>query len=319
MPGVRDAAVAYAGPTNPSWTISFWVDGRPEPAGNVRPEAQYRPVSPGYFRTAGIPLVRGRDFTDLDDSKSAGVVIVNQSFADQHFPGEDPIGQVLQIGSWWDDIAIDRWVIVGLAPDVRYFGRESETLPGYYFPHAQRPMTDMALLVRVDGDIADVLPLIRQEVWSFDGSVPVERVSPSEQTLVASVAGRRFNTILLGVFGGVALLLAAVGLYGVLSYTVSQRTHEMGVRVSLGAQPADVRRLVVMQGLRLALGGLALGLVAAFGFNRLASSLLFGVTEGDPVTLATVSGLLIGVAALASYLPARRATRIDPVTALRAD
>ena len=142
---------------------------------------------------------------------------------------------------------------------------------------------------------------------------------PEPVHLVASVAGRRFNTILLGVFGGVALLLAAVGLYGVLSYTVSQRTHEMGVRVSLGAQPADVRRLVVMQGLRLALGGLALGLVAAFGFSRLASSLLFGVTEGDPVTLATVSGLLIGVAVLASYLPARRATRIDPVTALRAD
>lgn len=319
MPGVRDAAIAYAGPTNPSWTIGFWVDGRPEPAGNVRPEAQYRPVSPGYFRTAGIPLVRGRDFTDLDDSKSTGVVIVNQAFADQHFPGEDPIGQVLLIGSWWEDIAIARWEVVGLAPNVRYFGRESETLPGYYFPHAQRPMTDMVLLVRVDGDIADVLPLIRQEVWSFDGSVPVERVSPSEQALVTSVAGRRFNTILLGVFGGVALLLAAVGLYGVLSYTVSQRTHEMGVRVSLGAQPADVRRLVVMQGLRLALGGLALGLVAAFGFSRLASSLLFGVTEGDPVTLATVSGLLIGVAVLASYLPARRATRIDPVTALRAD
>ena len=319
MVGVRDAAVAYAGPTNPSWTTSFWVEGRPEPAGNVRPEAQYRPVSPEYFKTAGIPLLRGRDFTDLDDAKAPGVVIINQAFADMHFSAEDPIGQVVLLGSWWEGTPTDRWEIVGLAPDVRYFGRESETLPGYYFPHAQRPMTDMTLLVRVEGDIADVLPLIREEVWSFDTTVPVENVSPTEQALEASVSGRRFNTILLGVFGGVALVLAAVGLYGVLSYTVSQRTHEMGVRMSLGAQPNDVRRLVVAQGLRLALGGLALGLLAALGFSRLASSLLFGVSESDPVTLATVSGLLVVVALLASYVPARRATRIDPVSALRAD
>ena len=317
--GVRDAAVAYAGPTNPSFTTSFWVEGRPEPAGSPRPEAQYRPVSPGYFRTAGIPLERGRDFTDLDDAKAPGVVIINQAFADRHLPGEDPVGQVLLLGSWWEGTPTDRWEIVGLAPNVRYFGRESETLPGFYFPHGQRPMTDMTLLVRAEGDIANILPPIREAVWSFDATVPVENVSATEQALAASVAGRRFNTVLLGIFGAVALILAAVGLFGVLSYTVSQRTHEMGVRMSLGAQPGDVRRLVVAQGLRLALGGLALGLLAAIGFSRLASSLLFEVTESDPVTLATVSGLLLVVALMASYIPARRATRIDPVPALRAD
>ena len=319
LPGVTDAAVAYASPTNPSWTTSFWVEGRPEPAGNVRPEAQYRPVSPEYFKTAGIQLLRGRDFTNLDDANAPGVVIINQAFAGRHFPGEDPIGQVLLLGSWWDGTPTGRWEIVAMAPNVRYFGRESQTLPGYYFPHAQRPMTDMTLLARLDGDIADVLPLIRNEVWSFDATVPVENVSPTERALAASVAGRRFNTILLGIFGVVALMLAGGGLFGVLSYTVSQRTHEMGVRVSLGAQPSDVRRLVVAQGLRLALGGLALGLLGAVGFARLTSSLLFGVTEGDPVTLASVSGLLVVVALLASYFPARRATRVDPVNALRAD
>ena len=319
MPGVRDAAVAYAGPTDPSWTTGFWIEGRPEPAGNVRPEAQHRPVSPEYFQTAAIPLVRGRDFTDLDDAKAPGVVIVNQAFADRHLPGEDPVGQVLLLGSWWEGTPTGRWEIVGLAPNVRYFGRESETLPGFYFPHGQRPMTDMTLLVRAEGDIADILSSIREAVWSFDAGVPVENVSATEQALVAGVAGRRFNTILLGIFGAVALVLAAMGLFGVLSYTVSQRTHEMGVRVSLGAQPSDVRRLVVAQGLRLALGGLALGLLGAFGFARLTSSLLFGVTESDPVTLVTVSGLLVLVALLASYFPARRATHVDPVNALRAD
>ncbi|MGD8359984.1 MAG: ABC transporter permease [Gemmatimonadota bacterium] len=320
IPGVTSAAFGYAPPTRPSWTTGFTIRGRPVPDPGQVPEASYRPVTPGYFDAAGIRLLRGRDFTPDDGPTAPGVVIVNQAFADTHFPDGDALGSVILKESWWEGTPEGEWTIVGIAENVRFGGRDGPTpLPGFYFPHAQRPMTDMWLLIRTQRDIADVTRGVREAIWRHDPTIPLETVYAMSTELEDLVGPRRFSAALMTVFGLVALGLAAGGLFGVLSYTVSRRTHEMGVRMSLGAAASDVRRLVLRQALRLTIGGLVLGLMGAVATGRFVASLLFGVGGMDPPTLTAVALLLVAVSLLASFVPARRATRVDPAKALRVE
>jgi predicted lysophospholipase L1 biosynthesis ABC-type transport system permease subunit len=222
--------------------------------------------------------------------------------------------------SWWEGTPEGEWTIVGIAENVRFGGRDGPApLPGFYFPHAQRPMTEMWLLVRTQRDIADVTRAVREAIWRHDPTIPLETVYAMSTELQDSVGPRRFSAALMTVFGLVALGLAAGGLFGVLSYTVSRRTHEMGIRMSLGAAASDVRRLVLRQALRLTIGGLVLGLVGAFATGRFVTSLLFGVGGMDPPTLTAVALLLVAVSLLASFVPVRRATRVDPAKALRVE
>ena len=259
------------------------------------------------------------DFELADRSDAPGVVIVNASFVAAHFPDEDPIGRTLTKESWWEGTPQGDWTIVGVVEDVRYGGREAATRPAFYFPHAQRPMTDMSLVFRTGRDLAEVLPLVRESIWRTDPTIPLESVRAASADLDVAVASRRFSTGLMGSFGVIALLLAAGGLFGVLSYAVTSRTREMGIRMSLGAQVGDVRRMVVGQAMRLVGGGLALGLLGVVVADRMVASLLYGVEGTDAMTLTVVASLMVLIGVISAYGPARRATRVDPVQALRID
>jgi putative ABC transport system permease protein len=319
-PRVNSATFAYEHPISEGWTSSFAIAGRPHPPRGLEPESRIRPVWPGYFRTVGLPLLRGRDVTDRDRFGAPGVVVVNQAFVRRHFPKEEAIGQTIDRQAPWWPGQPTQFTIVGVVGDEPFLGLGREADPATYYPHAQFPMNDMWLVVRVDGgDPAAIAPALRERIWRVDPDLPVERISTLNEVLGASVATPRFNAALLSIFAAAALLLAAVGIYGVLSYTVTQRTGEIGVRMALGAERRQVVRDVVGQGTALALVGAGIGLVGAFGLGRVLRTLLVGVSAQDPAIFATVPGTLIVVAILASWLPARRASRIQPVEALRYD
>ncbi|MBC7792046.1 MAG: ABC transporter permease [Anaerolineae bacterium] len=315
-PGARSVAIAFEHPLSEGWTSSFGIAGRQPSVQGLEPEARVRPVSPGYFRTVGVSLLKGRDITDRDVAGAPGVVIINDAFARRHFPGEDPIGKRIERGAWWPDMP-NSFEIVGVVADERFLGLQTAADPATYFPHAQFPMSDMYLLVRTRADAAAFTAMVRREVWALDRDLPIENIRTMESILGESVAQPRFNTSLLGLFAGVALLLAAIGIYGVLSFMAAQRTNEIGIRMALGAQRSSVVRLVVGQGMLLALLGVALGLLAAFWLTRILSTLLFQVSTTDPGIFGGGALLLSTVALIAAYLPARRASRVDPVTALR--
>jgi putative ABC transport system permease protein len=301
------------------WTSSFAIAGRPEPPRGLAPESRVRPVWPGYFKLIGLPLLRGRDVTDQDRFGAPGVVVVNEAFVRRHFPTGEPIGQTVdRWDSWWPGQPT-RFTIVGVVADEPFMGLGREAEPATYYPHMQFPMNDMWVVARVDGDVASVAPALRERIWRVDRDLPVERMSTLNELVGASVAAPRFNAALLSIFAAAALLLAAVGIYGVLSYTVTQRTGEIGVRMALGAERRQVVRDVVGHGTSLALVGAAIGLAGAFGLARVLRTLLVGVSAQDPAIFTTVPATLVLVAILASWLPARRASRIHPVEALRYD
>lgn len=296
--------------------VTFETDGRPTAKGE-RPSAEFRTASPNYFRAMSIPLLKGRDFTARDDMKSPGVVIVNETLARQIFPGEDPIGKRIKPGmSVGNDPALMR-EIVGVVGDVKHQSLSSEAGAEVYVPHAQIPFGGMTLVARTGIDPQSLAATMRNEVNKLDKDIPVYNIRTLDDYLAASVAQPRFNTLLLGIFAGVALFLTMIGLYGVISYSVTERTHEIGIRVALGAQTSDVLKLVVKQGMWLALIGVGVGLAAALALTRLLASLLYDVSATDPVTFIGVSLLLIAVALLACLVPARRAMKVDPMTALR--
>jgi putative ABC transport system permease protein len=270
-------------------------------------------VTPAYFDTMGIRVLKGRAFDERDTAGSTPVIIINESLAREIFPGEEPLGK--RIRSWRDENVLRE--IVGVTQDVRYFGRDDELRGLVYVPHAQDSWRSMVLAVRTASDPAGFAGVIRNAISSFDKDLAVSRVQTMTQVLDDSVAGPRFNMMLLAVFAGVAMVLAAVGIYGILSYAVAQRTHEIGVRMALGARATDVLRLVVAQGLKLTLVGVAIGLGAAFAVTRVMESLLYEVSATDPLTFMAIALLLVGVALVASFIPARRATRVDPMVALR--
>jgi putative ABC transport system permease protein len=316
-PGVRGVTFALEHPISEGWTSSFVIVGRPQPPRGREPESRIRPVSPGYFKLIGLPILRGRDVTERDHMGAPGVVVVNAAFVRRHFPKEDPIGRVIDRGQAWWPGQPAQFTIVGVVADEPFMGLGREADPATYYPHAQFPFSDMWVIARADGNVASVAPAIRERIWRVDRDLPVERVASFDELLGASVAAPRFNAAVLSIFAAAALLLAAVGIYGVLSYTVTQRTGEIGVRMALGAERRQVVRDVVGQGTILALVGAVIGLVGAFGLARVLRTLLVGVSAQDPAIFATVPGTLILVAILASWLPARRASRIQPVEALR--
>jgi predicted permease len=263
-----------------------------------------------------IPLLKGRDFTDHDDMKSAPVIIVNETLAKKFFPNGDALGKHIRPGfSTAGNYPMRE--IVGIVGDVKHQGLKRGAVPEFYFAQAQMPVNSLQLVVRTSGDPHALVPSVRKEVQAMDANAPVFGVSTAEENMFRSVESTSFNMTLLASFAAVALVLTAVGLYGVISFSVSQSTREIGIRVALGAQGWDVVRLVMGQGMILTLAGIVLGLAAAYALTRVMAALLFGVGATDPATFTGVSLLVVAVAALACYVPARRATKVDPIVALR--
>ena len=317
VPGVRDASVVSNVPlTDFDVEISFQIEGRPPYKPGEETVADYTVASGDYFRTMDIALLRGRVFTDADTAKSPQVMIVSNAFAKHYFPNEDAIGKRLI----FDGPDKTPREIVGVVGDVRRKGLDVAVQPEMYVSYLQRPDRRMNLVLRTEApDASQLTQAARAEVKAFDPAQIIWRVQTLEQLLGTSVAPRKFNMLLLAIFASVALILAAIGLYGVMSYSVSWQTHEIGIRMALGADRGDVLRLVVRQGMKMALIGLGLGLVGAFLVSRVLIGMLYGISPTDPLTFTGVSIVLLVVALLACLIPARRATRVDPIVALRAE
>jgi len=318
LPGVQSASAVLPLPlSGDRFSISFQIDGRPV-ASKDEPSADMFVAEANYFRTMGIPIVKGRDFNEHDEHKSTPVIIVTESFARQFFAGEDPIGKRIHPGiSTWDDEKSVMREIVGVVADIRNRALNTEPKPAYYMPQGQVPFNQLVVVVKSTNDPRPLINSVTREVRSMDQELPVFSIRTMDDYIAGSVAAPRFNTTLLSIFAGVALALTVIGLYGVMSYSVAQRTNEIGIRMALGAQTRDVLRLIVKQGLTLILIGLVLGLCGALALTRLLSTLLFGVTARDPATFVAIAALLSLVAMLACYLPAWRATKVDPLEALR--
>ena len=319
IPGAGSAsAVASLPLMGDSIGTSIEIEGQPTPMGS-RPSTGFNVVEPNYFHTLAIPLVAGRDFTAYDDSKSTLVVIVNRTLAQQFFPNQNPIGKHIRpgigIGNGADEPPMRE--IVGVISDVKQNGLSADAAPEVYAPLAQSPMDGMSIVVRTTNDPISIAGSVRRQIASFDRNAPVYHVETLDQHLVQSVATPRFITLLLSGFSGMALMLACLGIYGVISYIVVQRTHEIGIRMALGAEKGAVLRMIIGEGLRPALAGVAIGILSALKLTHILSSLLYGVTPTDPLTFAAVSLILTGVALLACYIPARRAAKADPMLSLR--
>jgi putative ABC transport system permease protein len=316
LPGVVNASVTWQLPlSGASATTGMEIEGQPDELSSP-PMGVIHTAGPDYFRTMGIPVVQGREFTERDNMNSAPVLIINETLAKRFFPGGDAIGKHIRPGFNTTDEYVSR-EIVGVVGDVKHQGLRGEAVPEFYFAQAQMPPPITTVVVRTAGDPRSVVGAVRQEIQSADKSAPVYNVRTAEEYLSLSVAPARFNMTLLVAFAAVALLLTAVGLYGVISFTVSQSTHEIGVRIALGAQGHDVLRLVVWQGMSLTLVGVLIGLATSLFLMRVMASLLYNISATDPLTFVGVSVLLILVALVACLVPARRAMKVDPMVALR--
>jgi putative ABC transport system permease protein len=316
LPGAQAVGVISRLPVTGGYGgTSIAIEGRAEMtdlAPQARPRIFPRTVTPDYFQAMGIPLINGRFMTSKDDSNAPLVTLINQTAAQRYWPGQNPLGQRVQIGGGnpWKEV-------IGVVGDVKHRGGlDQDILPEVYFVWAQYPESGGTLVVR-GHDAASLAPALRDQVQQLDKDLPLSNLRLLEDVVEASIAEQRSYALLLAIFAGIALTLAAIGIYGVMAYGVSQRTHELGVRLALGAQTRDVLLLVLRRGLRLTLLGAALGLAAAWVGTRLMKKMLFEVSPTDPLTLVFVTIFLVGVALLACYIPARRATKVDPLTALR--
>ncbi|MFN7949899.1 MAG: ABC transporter permease [Blastocatellia bacterium] len=318
VPGVRSAALTHSLPIDgTNWGSVFIAAGKPVPSHADLPMSGYLRVSANYFETMGIRLLRGRYFTAADTAESAPVVIINETLARRIWPNEDPIGKHIKQGFPEDK---EPWrEVVGVVNDVKMDGVDRATLMQTYLPYPQMPNQTLGLVVRAERNPAALASVVEQAIHAIDKDLPVFGVWTMDQLLGNSLAQRRLTLILLSSLAALALLLAAIGIYGVISYAVRQRTHELGIRMALGASGRDVLTLILRQGLKLALIGISLGLLAAFTLMRWMESLLFGVRPTDPLTFAGIALLLLLVALAACYLPARRATKVDPMIALRCE
>jgi len=316
LPGVQSVGATSVLPMSGSGSSgSFRIEGRTVEPGQQPPHGDRWSVSSDYLQTMSIPLVKGRYFSDRDAPDAPGVAIIDETMARKYWPGEDPVGKRITFGGDPDN---PRWrEIVGIVGYVKTKGLEGESRVQYYLPLAQRPVSGTYLVVRTTGDPTSLAAAVRGVIGTLDKDLPVYKVTTMERLVADSMARQRFSMFLLGSFAAVALLLATVGLYGVMAYMVTQRTKEIGIRLALGAQTRDVLKLVIGQGMVLSLIGVGIGLVAAFALTRLMESLLFGVSATDPSVFVIISLTLVGVGLLACYIPARRATKVDPMIALR--
>ena len=313
LPGVTAAGATTSLPLSGGvQSAKFTARELPVPAPGQEPTAQYAVITPDYFRTVETPLLRGRAFNNQDTSTAPPVIIINETCARSLWPNEEAVGKHLTIG--FEDVTRE---IVGVVGDTKQSDIDIAAKPAMYLPHLQSPTPLMTMVVHTTSDPTALNAAIRNQISSVDKDVPVSNVMTMEKVVSTSIAPRSFNMVLLSIFAVVALILAIVGIYGVLSYSVTQRTHELSLRMALGAQQNDVLKLVLSQGMKLIVIGVVIGLVGAFILMRLISSLLFGVNPSDPLTFGLIAGLLSVVALVACYFPARRATKVDPIMALR--
>jgi predicted permease len=316
VPGVRSVGATTDLPlTGYNENTSFVIEGQ-SPSDDDNTHARYHSVTPDYFRTIGVPLKSGRYFIEEDDADAPSVLLINESMARRYWPDEDALGKRI---TFRHNPGEKDWVtVVGIVGDVKDTPGANVTEPAFYWPLAQNAwQQEFFLAVRTDVDPLALVESVRQEVFAVDKDLAVSDINTLEQITGASINGPRFALLLIGIFAGVALTLAAVGIYGVMSYSVNQRSHEIGLRIALGAQQRDVLKLVIRQGILLALIGVAIGVASASILTQVMGSLLFGVSATDPVTFAAIAILLTGIALLACYVPARRATSVDPMIALR--
>jgi putative ABC transport system permease protein len=317
IPGVVSVGAINTLPFDKGPTGGYRIEGRPLLTVDKWPGANYRTVTPDYFRTMNIPIAQGRAFTDGDKDTAPLVIIINQALARRDFSGENPIGKRINLGNndaqgqpvWWE--------IVGVVLDVRNNELREEPAPEFYLSGLQDTFRNMFLVVRTSVEPTSIAGSVRRATADVDKSAAVSDVRTMDRIVSETVTQPRFNLVLLGVFSGIALVLSAAGIYGVTAYSVTQRTHEFGIRMALGAQVGDVLRMILKQGLHLILVGIGIGLLAAFALTRLLRTLLLGVSVTDPLTFVAISILLTLVALLACYIPARRATKVDPLVALR--
>ena len=327
LPGVVAAATTCSLPLEPSFGLPFTIEGRPLTDGPYHGGGDWRTVSPRYFDVFKIPLRRGRFFNDQDSTGAAGVVLINDALARQFWPKQNPVGQLITIAKGVGKVFEEPpRQIIGVVGDVRDDGLNTDPGPIMYIPVAQvtdgvtalnNPLAPLTWAIRTNVEPYSLSAAIQREIQAVNRNLPVAHVRSMDRVVAESTARSNFNMLLLSIFAGCALLLAAIGIYGLMAYSVQQRTQEIGIRVALGAGPAEMRNMIVLQGMRLAIIGVVIGLAAAFGLTRLMSSLLYGVKASDPMVFVSVATVLSAVALLATYIPARRATRIDPLVALR--
>ena len=313
LPGVEAAGIARILPIIHDLPTGLYIEGRPREPDNQLPQTNYSSVSPDYFKAMGISLLAGRTFNERDVLNAPRVVIISENFAKRFFPNESPIGRRINVTT---GPPVFR-EIVGVVGDVKQNGLNRETLPHAYDPFAQAPSQFMTMVVRTSSDPNSLVPAIRKTVFEIDNELPLQSVRTLDRVITNSISRQRFTSAVLAVFAGVALLLAMAGLYGVISYAVSQRRRELGIRMALGARAPDVLRLVLKQGMTFVFVGELLGLLSAYALTRLLRGLLFGVTPTDVPTFGTIILLLSGVGFLACYIPARSAAEVDPLVALR--
>jgi putative ABC transport system permease protein len=315
LPGVTSAAAAGVFPLDksPAFNNQFLIEGQ---QGNAtdKPIAELNVITPGYLQVLGIPLLSGRNFDPRDQPKGVRVALINQSLAQRHWPNQDPLGRRISIdkGKNWAQI-------IGVLGDVHEHGLDKPATDFIYLPFTQYPQTGPALMARTQGDPMAVARTVVQRLYEVDANQPAGRIQSLEQYRADSIAAPRLTANLLGLFALLALAIAAAGIGGVMSLAVSQRTHEIGVRMAIGARPAEILRMILGQGMGLALVGVVIGLASAFALTSAVKSFLFGVTPNDPATFLSVAAVLAVAVLAACYLPARRAAQVDPLRALRTE
>jgi putative ABC transport system permease protein len=316
LPGVESAAITHALPIDGSqWNTLIHAADKPVPQPGQFPNTEFTPISANYFEAMGIRLSQGRWFNSADAASAPTVAIINETLARRIWPGEDPLGKRLRTGR---PEMYSPWLeVVGVVADVKSYGVERDAPLQTYVPFAQSPPSNFWLVARTTGEPLQAAAGVERAIHSIDKDLPVSSIRSMDQLLGSSLAARRLTLVLMGGFAALALLLAAIGVYGVISYSVRRRTHEIGVRMALGAQRRDVLKLILAQGARLALLGVAIGLGAALALIRWMETLLFEVRPTDPLTFAVTAAVLALVALIACYLPARRATKVDPMVAIR--
>lgn len=315
VPGAKSAGASTDLPLEAGWTHLFTPEGYQPPPGAGLNLSNHSVILGQYLQTMGVPLVRGRYFTEQDDNSSTHVLLVSESLAKRYWPNADPIGKRLK---WGPPQSKDPWLtIVGVVGDVKQGALDIGTTPHTYEPFLQNTGRSLSVAIRASGEPASLASALRATVWTIDSQLAVAQARTMDQVISESTTPRRFSVFLLAGFACVALVLSAIGIYGVIAYSVVRRIHEIGIRMALGAQRGDVMRLVIRQGLRLLVVGVFIGIAGALALTRLLASFLYGVRPTDPFTFASVVAILVGVAVLASYIPARRATKVDPIVALR--